>query len=59
VLRPGKTTTPRALRAWMLDRLALPKVPRQIWFVAALPRTDAGKVRRRELAERYRAHRGA
>jgi acyl-CoA synthetase (AMP-forming)/AMP-acid ligase II len=59
VLRPGATATPRALRAWMLDRLARPKVPRQIWFVAALPRTDAGKVRRRELAEGYRAYRDA
>jgi acyl-CoA synthetase (AMP-forming)/AMP-acid ligase II len=57
VLRPGKTATPRALRAWMLDRLAMPKVPRQIWFVAALPRTGAGKVRRGVLVEQFRAHR--
>lgn len=46
---------PRELRAWMLDRLAPHKAPRRIWFVADLPRTTSGKVRRGELSRRWAA----
>jgi acyl-CoA synthetase (AMP-forming)/AMP-acid ligase II len=53
VLRPGATASPRALRAWLLDRLAPHKAPRRIWFVSRLPQTETGKVIRRVLAERY------
>ena len=53
VLAPGAQTTPRELRVWLLDRLPLPKVPRRIWFVASLPRTASGKVRRAELSHRF------
>lgn len=53
VLAPGKTASPRELRAWMLDRLSQFKTPRRIWFVAALPRTATGKVQRGVLADLY------
>ena len=56
VLREGWAPTPRALRRWMLDRLTSHKVPRRIWFVTALPRTDSGKIQRNVLTERFRAH---
>jgi acyl-CoA synthetase (AMP-forming)/AMP-acid ligase II len=46
----GAAPTARELRSWMLDRLALDKAPRRIWFVDELPRTASGKVRRGELA---------
>jgi acyl-coenzyme A synthetase/AMP-(fatty) acid ligase len=52
-LRSGVTASPRALRAWMLDRLAPHKVPRRIWFVPQLPRTETGKVMRHELARQF------
>jgi acyl-CoA synthetase (AMP-forming)/AMP-acid ligase II len=50
VIRPGMRVTPRTLRAWMLDRLSPSRLPRRIWMVEALPRTQTGKVQRRELA---------
>jgi acyl-coenzyme A synthetase/AMP-(fatty) acid ligase len=50
VLNPGATTSPRALRAWMLDTLSAYKAPRRIRFVTELPRTGNGKVRRGELS---------
>jgi acyl-CoA synthetase (AMP-forming)/AMP-acid ligase II len=53
VLLPGAHATPRALRAWMLDRLSPFKAPRRIWLVDRLPRTPTGKVRRSELARRW------
>ena len=57
VLEPGQSLSPRALRSWMLDRLAPYKVPRRIWFVDDLPRTASGKVQRGELARRWKASR--
>jgi acyl-CoA synthetase (AMP-forming)/AMP-acid ligase II len=50
VLRPGMSSTQRELRAWMLDRLAMSKVPRRIWCVPSLPRTETGKLQRTVLA---------
>jgi long-chain acyl-CoA synthetase len=40
---------------WCRGRLAHFKCPRRIEFVAELPRSDAGKMQRRLLRERYRA----
>jgi oxalate---CoA ligase len=50
VLESAATVTARELRAWLLDRLSAPKVPRRIWFVDELPRTATGKVERGTLA---------
>lgn len=43
----------RELQAFVRGRLGEHKVPRQIQFVDRLPRDDAGKVRKRELRERF------
>jgi acyl-CoA synthetase (AMP-forming)/AMP-acid ligase II len=53
VLRPGMSATSRDLRHFLLDRLALSRAPRRMWFVDGLPRTTTGKVRRGELAQRW------
>jgi O-succinylbenzoic acid--CoA ligase len=50
VLRAGMTATDDDLRAHCRARLAPFKVPRSYAFVAALPRTPSGKLRRHELA---------
>jgi acetyl-CoA synthetase len=58
VLRPGYTPG-EALRAdiqaFAKSRMAGYKYPRQIEFVAALPKTPSGKVKRKELRERERS----
>jgi acyl-CoA synthetase (AMP-forming)/AMP-acid ligase II len=54
VLKAGRTVAARELRGWLLDRLSGHKAPHRIWFVAELPRTPTGKVRRGELARRWR-----
>lgn len=46
--RPGEALA-EELRAFVRDRLAAHEVPRDVRFVAALPTTASGKVRRREL----------
>jgi acyl-CoA synthetase (AMP-forming)/AMP-acid ligase II len=50
VLEPGVSVSRRELRRAVATRLSLSKVPRRIWFVASLPRTATGKVRRGELS---------
>jgi acyl-CoA synthetase (AMP-forming)/AMP-acid ligase II len=44
--------SPEALGDHVVQRLARFKRPRRIWFVDALPKTPAGKVKRRELRDR-------
>ena len=41
------------LMAWLRDRLAHYKCPRSISFEAQLPRTDAGKLYKQRLIEKY------
>jgi fatty-acyl-CoA synthase len=43
----------RELLGWLRGRLAHYKCPRSIAFEAALPRSDAGKLYKRELVSRY------
>jgi pimeloyl-ACP methyl ester carboxylesterase len=50
VTRPGTTPRPEELTAWARDRLASYKVPREIEFRDALPKSHVGKVLRRQLA---------
>jgi acyl-CoA synthetase (AMP-forming)/AMP-acid ligase II len=38
-----------SILAWCNDRLPLPKRPKHVVFVEALPRNDRGKVRRDDL----------
>jgi O-succinylbenzoic acid--CoA ligase len=50
VLRPGTTASPDELRAFAAERLARFKVPKAVEVADALPRTQSGKLLRRELA---------
>jgi len=55
VLKPGadpKQADEAALKAFVKDRLAPYKYPRQIEFVADLPKTATGKIQRFKLRER-------
>ncbi len=49
VLRPDDDLGADDLRAWCAERLATFKVPKEIAFANALPRTPSGKLVRREL----------
>ncbi len=50
VLRPDAEASEDDLRTWAADRLAAYKVPKAVEIADALPRTESGKLRRRELA---------
>jgi len=51
VLRHGAEATPDELIAWAREHMANYKVPRQVMFVPAFPRNEAGKVMRDQLAK--------
>jgi O-succinylbenzoic acid--CoA ligase len=50
VLRAGTQASPDELRAFAAERLARFKVPKAVELTDALPRTESGKLLRRELA---------
>jgi acetyl-CoA synthetase len=50
--RPGDDAFARELQEWTRTRLAQHEYPRQVEFVAELPKTPAGKVNRKMLRER-------
>jgi acyl-CoA synthetase (AMP-forming)/AMP-acid ligase II len=52
-LAPGQQLSPDALIAELRSRLAGYKIPREIHFVDALPRTASGKVQRGEVKSRF------
>jgi benzoate-CoA ligase len=52
VLKPGGSATEDELKAFVKDKLAPYKYPRQIEFVADLPKTATGKIQRFKLRER-------
>ncbi len=52
VLKPGGSATEDELKAFVKDRLAPYKYPRQIEFVEDLPKTATGKIQRFKLRER-------
>jgi fatty-acyl-CoA synthase len=51
VLEDGSSATPEELREWCSARLARFKVPREVRFVDALPRSGMGKVLKDELLQ--------
>ena len=51
VLEPGQTATVDELRAFAKEKMAVYKVPTEIQFVDDLPKTQVGKILRRELRE--------
>lgn len=53
-LQPDTTISPEALQTYSRARLAAHKLPRDIRFVADLPRSAAGKLQRMELARLFR-----
>ncbi|SEO56388.1 AMP-binding protein [Trujillonella endophytica] len=50
VAKDGRSLDPEDLKAYVAERLARYKVPRQFAFLDELPRTATGKVLRRQLA---------
>jgi benzoate-CoA ligase len=52
VLKPGAAATDAELKAFVKDKLAPYKYPRQIEFVADLPKTATGKIQRFKLREK-------
>jgi benzoate-CoA ligase len=52
VLKTGQTATDAELKAFVKDKLAAYKYPRQIEFVSDLPKTATGKIQRFRLRER-------
>ena len=52
VLKPGGSATAEELKAFVKDKLAPYKYPRQIEFVPDLPKTATGKIQRFRLRER-------
>jgi benzoate-CoA ligase len=52
VLKPGGAATDAELKAFVKDKLAPYKYPRQIEFVSELPKTATGKIQRFRLRER-------
>ena len=51
VLKPGSSVTEAELKTFVKDKLAPYKYPRQIEFVADLPKTATGKIQRFRLRE--------
>ncbi|MGQ4911711.1 MAG: long-chain-fatty-acid--CoA ligase [Candidatus Thorarchaeota archaeon] len=51
VLEPGKTATVDEIRAFCKEKMSVYKVPTHVEFVDALPKSQVGKVLRRELRE--------
>lgn len=54
-LREGERTDERTLRAFCRERMSQFKVPREIRFLSALPRTPTGKIVRRKLSPEVRS----
>jgi benzoate-CoA ligase len=54
VLKPGAQTDEAALKAFVKERLAPFKYPRQISFIEELPKTATGKIQRFRLREQER-----
>ncbi|MCP4928215.1 MAG: long-chain fatty acid--CoA ligase, partial [Gammaproteobacteria bacterium] len=52
VLRPGASITPKAIRSWCKQEMTAYKVPRLVEFIDELPKSNVGKVLRRELRDR-------
>ncbi len=58
VLKPGEAATPEELKKWCEDKLAKYKIPHEIEFRAELPKTQIGKILRRELVREHKEKAG-
>ena len=54
VLKPGETATAEEIRDWCKERLAKYKVPTEVEFRDELPKTNVGKILRRELVREHK-----
>jgi long-chain acyl-CoA synthetase len=59
VLREGQQVSGAEIRTYCRERLAAYKVPKRVEFRDSLPKTDIGKVLRRELAREHVSGRGS
>jgi oxalate---CoA ligase len=55
VREPGANITESDVIERVRQQMGIARLPRCIWFVDELPRTDTGKIRRPELARRFAA----
>jgi long-chain acyl-CoA synthetase len=58
VLKPGETCTAEEIIAFCREKLAAYKVPKQVEFRSALPKSAIGKVLRKILREEEMAKKG-
>jgi long-chain acyl-CoA synthetase len=49
VLAPGASADPHEIRAYVKERVAAYKYPRQVWIVGELPKGPTGKILRRNV----------
>lgn len=55
VLKEGAAGDPKAIRRYLMERLALYKVPRHYFFCESMPKNGTGKILKTELRERAAA----
>jgi len=53
VVKKGKSITKEEITSYCMDKLAKYKIPKYIEFIESIPKTSAGKILRRQLAEKY------
>ncbi len=58
VFKPGEKATVDELKAWCKDKLTDYKIPREIEFRDELPKTQIGKILRRELVRQHKEKAG-
>ncbi len=58
VLKPGETADAEEIRDWCKERLAKYKVPTEVEFRDELPKTNVGKILRRELVREHKEKTG-
>ncbi|OJJ41174.1 hypothetical protein ASPWEDRAFT_146499 [Aspergillus wentii DTO 134E9] len=51
VLKGNNAVTEDELKAWVGEKLAKFKIPKQVWIVSQIPKTATGKIQRRRVAE--------
>ncbi|PHH52159.1 putative peroxisomal-coenzyme A synthetase [Ceratocystis fimbriata CBS 114723] len=51
VLKQGQSVKPEEIKAWVSERLAKFKTPKEIYFTNIMPKTATGKIQRRIVAE--------
>jgi long-chain acyl-CoA synthetase len=55
VLKPGRAASPQELQGWCRQKLAAYKAPTMIEFRPDLPKSNVGKILRRELVRQHQA----